>query len=216
MQRAGSAALGAAVDTARSGAHGVANRLDRSAASSTASARTAAGGLATTAGTATNTAKGAVKTTASTATDAAKGAVTMVTDTVAKSLPTGVGVAFALVVRKVTLLLRFLRQLALQLLEALNQLAGRLREAAARRRSGEQGALDGKAAEDRVDRREPATRPAQRPQPEGQRPQRPARPRRDVNAPQPDAPAAAVRRAPGARQPERPGRRVPGAVARSE
>src|SRR5688500_7610752 len=67
-QRAGSPALGAAANKARPGGHGVANKLDRVATSSTASGRSAAGGLATTAGTATDTAKGAVKTTAGTAT----------------------------------------------------------------------------------------------------------------------------------------------------
>jgi hypothetical protein len=234
VQRAGSAVLGAAANKARSGVHGVANRLDRVATSSTASGRSAAGGLATTAGTATDTAKGAVKMTAGTATNTAKSAVTTVTDTVAKPLLSGVGAAFALalVVRKIMLFLRFLRQLALQLLEALRQLALRLREEAARRRGGEQEAIedeafedeaveddeavDEEAAEDRIDRREPATRPAPRPQSEGQRPQRPARPRRDVNAPQPDAPAPAVRRAPVARRPTRLGRRGPGASGRGE
>jgi hypothetical protein len=238
QKRAGSTVLGAAANKARSGVHGVANRLDRVATSSTASSRSAAGGLAATAGTATDTAKGAVKTTAGTATDTVKGAVTTLT-TVAKPLLNGVGAAFALavVVRKIMLFLQFLRQLALQVLEALRQLALRLREAAARRRGGEQEAIEDEAfddeafddeavedeeavveeaAKDRSDRREPAARPAPRPQSEGQRPQRPVRPRRDVNAPQPDAPAPTVRRAPVSRRPTRLGRRGLGAGGRGE
>jgi hypothetical protein len=184
--------------------------------------------MATKAGTAANTAQGAAKTTVGTATSTAKGAVTAVTDTVAKPLLSGLGVGFALVVRKVMLLLRFLRRLAFQLLVVgLQKLAHRLDEAAARLRGGEQEALededeadedqaaadqeglDEEAAENRVDRRERATRPAPPRRSESQRPQRSTRPRRDVNAPQPDAPAA--RRAPVARRPERPGRRGPGA-----
>jgi hypothetical protein len=148
MQRAGSTVRGAAAK-ARTGGHGVANRLDRVATSSTAAGRSAAGDLATTAGTATDTAKGAVKTTAGTATDTVKGAVTTLTS-VAKPLLSGVGAAFALalVVRKIMLFLRFLRQLALQVLEALRQLSFRLREAAARRRGGAQEAIEDEAADD--------------------------------------------------------------------
>jgi hypothetical protein len=204
------------------------SRKSAGSADRTPSGRSAAGGLATTAGTAANTAKGAVTTTAGAA-DTAKGAVTTVTDTAVKPLLSGV--AFALVVRKIMLLIRFLRELELQLQGALRGLVLRLREATAGRRGGDQEAIedeafedeavqdeeavDEEAAEDRVDRRGPATRPARRPQ-SGQRPQRPARPRRDVDAPQPDAPAPAVRRAPVARRPKRPGRRGPGAGGHSE
>ncbi|MFD1521355.1 hypothetical protein [Pseudonocardia yunnanensis] len=68
----------------------------------------------------------------------------------AKPLLSGVGASFALalVVRKVMLFLRFLRQLALQVLEALRQLALGLREAAARRRGGGQEAVEDEASDD--------------------------------------------------------------------
>jgi hypothetical protein len=234
VQRAGTAVVGAAADRARSGVHGVANRLDRVAAGGTG--RSAAGGLKTTAGTATGTAKGAVTTTAGIATGTAKGAatttagtakgvVTTVTDAVPKALLSGVGVAFALAVRKIMLLLRFLRQLALQLLEALKQLARRLSEAAASRRGREPEAVedededkaqepsDEEAGEDRVDRREPASRPATRPRSEGGRP---ARPRREVPAARSDAPPPAARRAPTAPRSDRLRRRGPGAGGRGE
>jgi hypothetical protein len=118
------------------------------------------------------------------------------------------GVAFALVVRKVMQFLRFLRQLAIRLLEALNQLALRLRELAARYRGGEQQATEDEdvqeAGEDQVDRREPEVRPAPPPRPEGKRP---VRPRPDAVSPE----APVRRRAPVTRRPERPSRRVPGA-----
>jgi hypothetical protein len=155
---------------------------------------------------------GSVTKTAGTATGTAKGAVTTVADKVAKPLLSGDGAAFALLVRKAMLFLRFLRQLALRLLEALNQLALRLQEFAARRRGGEQKAVDEEAEEEagEDDRREPETRPAPPRRPEGLRPQRPVRPRPDAATP--DAPGPAVRRrASMARRPERPSRRVPGA-----
>jgi hypothetical protein len=216
MQRAGGAVLGAAASKARSGVRGVANRLDRVASSTTASGKSAAGGLGTTAGTATDAAKDAVKTTASTATDTAKGAATTVTDTVKPVVSgvvggvlRGVGPAFALVVRKIMLFLQFLRRLALQLLEALRQLALRLREAAARRRGGEQQAVEDEDVEDQelVEEEAAEKRPAPPGQPEGQRAQQAARPRPAAKAA--DAPARAVRRVPVPRRPER--RRGPGA-----
>jgi hypothetical protein len=220
-QRPGSTVPGAAANKARSGVHGVANRIGRAATSTTASGRSAAGGLATTAGTATDTAKGAVETAVGTATGTAKGAVTTVAATVSKSLLSGVGAAFALAVRKVMLLLRFLRQLALQLLEALRRLALRLLEAAIERLDREPEAIEDEAAEDQepldeeaaeaqVDRPERARQPGPRSRSEGQRPQRPIRPRREATTPQPDAQAPAARGAPMARRPERLGGRGPG------
>ncbi|GAA5131168.1 hypothetical protein [Pseudonocardia adelaidensis] len=220
IQRSGGAVAGGAVGKTRSGVRGGANRLGRVASSTTASGGSAAGGLATTAGTAAAAAKDAGTTTAGTATGTAKGAVTAtagiakgavttVTDKVAKPLLNGVGVGFALVVRKIMLFLRFLRQLALRLLDALEHLARRLQELAARYRGVEQQEVED-AGEDRGDRREPGTRPAPSQRPEGRRPRGPARPRPDA-AP-PDAPAsAAPRRTPLAGRPERSGRRAPGA-----
>jgi hypothetical protein len=97
------------------------------------------------------------------------------------------------------LLLRFLRQLALQLLEALRRLALRLLEAGAERLGGRQQVIededeafeeaaedqeppDEEAAEAQVDRRERAKPPARRPRSEGQGPQRPTGPARDSRA----------------------------------
>ena len=212
---------GGAVGKARSGVRGTANRLGRVASSTTAAGRSAAGGLTTTAATAADTAKGVTTTTAGTTKGAlatttgatrgaltatagmAKGAVTTVTGTVVKPLLTGA--AFALVVRKVMLFIRFLRQLALQLLEALRQLALRLREAADRYRGGAQDeAIEGEEAGGSPDERSEAA-PARRP--EGSRP---VRPRPDAARPEPPAPAER-RHAPAARRPERLGGRAPGA-----
>jgi hypothetical protein len=201
MQRSRRVVPGGVVDKARSGTRGVTDKLDVVAKSTTTSGRSAAGGLATTAGTAADTAKGVTTTTAGTAKGGltatagiAKGAVTTVAGKVLK--PVLSGVAFALIVRKVMLFIQFLRQLALQLLEALKQLALRLREVAARLRGGdEHQVIEGEeSGENRDERPEPAAPPRS----EGRRPV----------AARPDAPAER-RRAPAARRPERPGGRAP-------
>ena len=204
MRRAGSVVIGAAANKARSGVESVAGRLDRVATGATASGGGAAAGLATTATRAKGAATGVTDVVTSAA-DTAKRAATTVATAVTPILR-GVGAGFSLVVYKIIAFLRFLRRLALQLLEALRKLTLALRQAAARRRGGGQEAVDHEAAEgagdvaDQPDQREPTSRPEPRREPGGMRPRRPVRPRRGVTEPERDAPAP-IRRAP-----RRPGR----------